>query len=821
MDGETQSMVSNRALEVPMNSDLVMSNQMRTDDLEPETFDTTGTMGFYSSRVIPRKQYTKLETISGQGVRSMMYAHNVMLLLGVIYCLIIVILGVTAWVVPEDELNLGVLDYSYVKYPEGYEIFSGVLMILVFTYMFILTVFYWKRIITQWWRKKDVTLEMVWVMALTLGLTVYTNPFNAIVVIEEALEVLDPQEITPEQELIMSTVESVAFSVVTTWYIWTTAHSYRYLDRKPGILFYIPKILVVALGLVIRILAYQDDVYLNELALISIFRYCTFIPQDPRITQDSAPLCWALWLMFVELVGVLWTLFDVFWTRHCLKKVDYMRFRSKQIGFRFFVYFNATFYIFYWITMLVVITVTVDKRTLFFALAGGWWFRFSGRIYPFGMLLMLSSYTYVTATVNLPAHFHARLFFFGCKPCVRGSLEREEGLVDEIEPITYRSTEPQSFAGRRMDLPTSCFTMQTHVLMFNFAWLVYYYGTEKFNNLAIKQDVFKFEVADHVVARATDTHALVIDGEDRIVIAFRGTASGKNVWTDLKITQRPLREVIPSIGVAQVSTDLLASSAWRKANVHSGFASAYSAVAERVLEKVKELYDANPRPVYFTGHSLGGCLATLCSLDCYVSLGISSRDIFVSSFGSPRLGNKSFREVYDNSIASCWRIIVGPDMVAKLPRWGYKHCGKKVLLTTDGDLFLDPTALELKLWSGEKPGMLFHRKASYLLAMRTWCDINHGEEYVPEFWAWPFSPNDSRRFSHAVNTASSSASAAYAFRRSEQKQNRGTRLFQRDVMISQLNSGERSSKQLWASLSRRVLAEDRRSLVDIDKMTDL
>lgn len=261
--------------------------------------------------------------------------------------------------------------------------------------------------------------------------------------------------------------------------------------------------------------------------------------------------------------------------------------------------------------------------------------------------------------------------------------------------------------------------------------------------------MFQFTISAYLTDEPTDTHVIVVDGSDRIVVSFRGTTSGKNLKTDIRISQRPLEQVIPTAEIAQPSQgiiELMDSRAWKRSRVHSGFSAAYSSVSTELIKNVRKLYEDKRRPVFLTGHSLGGSLATLCSLDLHISLGLHSSEIFVSTFGAPRLGNRVFQQLYDETILSCWRIVVAPDMVAKLPRFGYKHCGKKVLLTADGDLFIDPNALELKLWSGDKPGMLYHRKASYLLAMRAWCDLHHGEQYVPEFWGWPFSPDDSRRY---------------------------------------------------------------------------
>eukprot|EP00188_Purpureofilum_apyrenoidigerum_P001342 Plantae.Rhodophyta-Purpureofilum_apyrenoidigerum.ctg17283.p1 GENE.Plantae.Rhodophyta-Purpureofilum_apyrenoidigerum.ctg17283~~Plantae.Rhodophyta-Purpureofilum_apyrenoidigerum.ctg17283.p1 ORF type:complete len:818 (-),score=148.80 Plantae.Rhodophyta-Purpureofilum_apyrenoidigerum.ctg17283:91-2544(-) len=764
--------------------------------------------GGFSSRILPTRKYTKLETISGQTVRSMMFVHNIVLLIGIAWTVMIIVLSLTAW---KEERTLPDPPYNVIKtvrFPTSYTTFSAVLGLITFLYLLAVMITYCVRIAQQAITVGGVQLEMIWVLLLTLAMCLYANPFPPLANMLMARSIAF---IKQEQYFTAYLIQSISFSIASTWYIWTTAHSYRYIDRRPGVLFYLPKLLVIVAITVIRIISFiRNNIVMNEMPFISVFRMVAyhFQGQDPFKTPFLFNNVIAL--TAVELLALAWTLFDVFKTRTELKKADYMLNRSKQIGFLFFLYFNTTFYIMYWIVTLVLSCASVPESVAA-ASAIGFWNLSTGDYYvPFSLLIMLCSYITVTATVNLPAHFKSYLFFFSCKQCTQSLPDTAGAVGDELEPITYRSTEPPSYGGIVEDLRSNCFTMQTHVVMFNFAWLVYYYGTKKFEKLQLKQDVFTFEIAAYFADKPTDTHVIVVDGSDRIVISFRGTTSGKNLKTDIRIAQRQLNQVIPSTKLESTlpaRQELMNSKLWKASRVHSGFSAAYLSVGKDLIAKVKELYETKQRPIFLTGHSLGGSLANLCSLDLYVSLGLQNKEIFVSTFGAPRVGNKPFQMMYDEAIPSCWRIVVGPDMVAKLPRFGYKHCGKKVLLTASGDLFIDPNALELKLWSGEKPGMLYHRKASYLLAMRAWCDINHGEEYVPEFWAWPFSPDDSRRFSHVLN-AQSKSSTAYSSKRQERKEERGTRLLQRDAMISQLDSNRRSTMQMWADLSRKLLAED-------------
>eukprot|EP00190_Bangiopsis_sp_CCMP1999_P002900 CAMPEP_0198736522 /NCGR_PEP_ID=MMETSP1475-20131203/66274_1 /TAXON_ID= ORGANISM="Unidentified sp., Strain CCMP1999" /NCGR_SAMPLE_ID=MMETSP1475 /ASSEMBLY_ACC=CAM_ASM_001111 /LENGTH=107 /DNA_ID=CAMNT_0044500343 /DNA_START=68 /DNA_END=391 /DNA_ORIENTATION=- len=50
--------------------------------------------------------------------------------------------------------------------------------------------------------------------------------------------------------------------------------------------------------------------------------------------------------------------------------------------------------------------------------------------------------------------------------------------------------------------------------------------------------------------------------------------------------------------------------------------------------------------------------------------------------------------------------------------------------------------------------MVYHRKSSYLLAMRAWCENHHGGIYKPMFWPWPVPSDDSKHFRSLQSDAS-------------------------------------------------------------------
>lgn len=84
-----------------------------------------------------------------------------------------------------------------------------------------------------------------------------------------------------------------------------------------------------------------------------------------------------------------------------------------------------------------------------------------------------------------------------------------------------------------------------------------------------------------------------------------------------------------------------------------------------------------------TGHSLGGALATLFALELSSSQLAKQGAIFVTmyNFGSPRVGNKRFADVYNEKVKDSWRVVNPRDIIPTVPRlMGYCHVAQPVYL---------------------------------------------------------------------------------------------------------------------------------------------
>lgn len=108
-------------------------------------------------------------------------------------------------------------------------------------------------------------------------------------------------------------------------------------------------------------------------------------------------------------------------------------------------------------------------------------------------------------------------------------------------------------------------------------------------------------------------------------------------------------------------------------------------------KKFKDEEGAETTPkwhIYVTGHSLGGALATLLAIELSSSQMAKNGIIFVTmyNFGSPRVGNRRFAEVYNAKVKDSWRIVNHRDIIPTVPRlMGYCHVEEPVYLKC-GDL---------------------------------------------------------------------------------------------------------------------------------------
>jgi len=89
------------------------------------------------------------------------------------------------------------------------------------------------------------------------------------------------------------------------------------------------------------------------------------------------------------------------------------------------------------------------------------------------------------------------------------------------------------------------------------------------------------------------------------------------------------------------------------------------------------------RDVYFTGHSLGGAMATLAAVRCS-RLHNTPQPSGLYTFGSPKVGNRAFASFAKELCIPGARWVNNVDIVTRVPFWPYVHIGAYQYMNHNG-----------------------------------------------------------------------------------------------------------------------------------------
>ena len=137
------------------------------------------------------------------------------------------------------------------------------------------------------------------------------------------------------------------------------------------------------------------------------------------------------------------------------------------------------------------------------------------------------------------------------------------------------------------------------------------------------------------------TQAILVSSDKFLALAFRGTEATS--FSDIKADlNAKLKNCVDSDG-----------------KIHSGFSDAFDAIRYDIEKDIKEFGADDKKPLFITGHSLGGALATIATKKlnypyiaaCY-------------TFGSPRVGNDTWVAGINPPI---YRVVNAVDSVTMLP----------------------------------------------------------------------------------------------------------------------------------------------------------
>ncbi|EIN12299.1 alpha/beta-hydrolase [Punctularia strigosozonata HHB-11173 SS5] len=161
------------------------------------------------------------------------------------------------------------------------------------------------------------------------------------------------------------------------------------------------------------------------------------------------------------------------------------------------------------------------------------------------------------------------------------------------------------------------------------------------------------------------------DNRKEIVISFRGSTTIQNYISDVELVLIPydIANVTAPFGTL----------------VHTGFLTAYKAVATELLANVTAVATEYPDyAIVPLGHSLGGAIASIAAVSLKASF--PDRPMRLYTYGQPRTGNAVYATwVNDNFADNSFRVVHRDDCVPQLivEAIGYQHHGTEYWQLTD------------------------------------------------------------------------------------------------------------------------------------------
>jgi triacylglycerol lipase len=160
------------------------------------------------------------------------------------------------------------------------------------------------------------------------------------------------------------------------------------------------------------------------------------------------------------------------------------------------------------------------------------------------------------------------------------------------------------------------------------------------------------------------TECFVACDSQKVIVAFRGTQEPIGFLTDGQLVLTPWQNV---------------------GSVHWGFADRLQSVWNR-LAAALGASELQGLPLWLTGHSLGGALATLAAARLEIVDGRHVAGLY--TFGCPRVGDDG---VFCSNVTRklgnrIYRVVNEEDLVPHVPleAWGYKHVGTVELFHANG-----------------------------------------------------------------------------------------------------------------------------------------
>ncbi|MEK4048258.1 lipase family protein [Paenibacillus sp. FSL H8-0048] len=142
----------------------------------------------------------------------------------------------------------------------------------------------------------------------------------------------------------------------------------------------------------------------------------------------------------------------------------------------------------------------------------------------------------------------------------------------------------------------------------------------------------------------------ILESPQEIIIAWRGSISTNDWLSNMNAAQKKFKYI------------------QEPCMTHRGFTDIYASARDAILSVLGTL--SPEKTLYVTGHSLGGALATLCTLDIAANSAFTAPRLY--TYGSPRVGDPDFAKAFSRYVRSSYRYANLFDVTTYVPPTVYK-----------------------------------------------------------------------------------------------------------------------------------------------------
>ena len=196
----------------------------------------------------------------------------------------------------------------------------------------------------------------------------------------------------------------------------------------------------------------------------------------------------------------------------------------------------------------------------------------------------------------------------------------------------------------------------------------------QWETLKDKYNDFKvFSLSDYNIG---DTQFIYsIDKTDRLLISFRGTKCFNDLLTDIRITKDKC------IDICYTPFFLHHYNKNNQPYIHAGFYQMFNLMKYELYHIIRKYLESNIKEykIILTGHSLGGSvsiIATICLfINFYSYFKTGKIKLENITFGSPKIGNIEFSNLYKDLIKNNTHYFHNSDPIPCVPLLGFNSTG--------------------------------------------------------------------------------------------------------------------------------------------------